>query len=49
MRGKDMLSFEQLCKKYDDVNILKRGGQKVVFSAKDKQHGKCFFLGFWNC
>lgn len=44
-----MLSFEQLCKKYDDVNILKRGGQKVVFSAKDKQHGKCFFLGFWNC
>ena len=31
-----MKKFEQLCEEYEDVRILKRGGQKNVFSAIDK-------------
>lgn len=36
-----MKKFEQLCEEYEDVRILKRGGQKNVFSAIDRNHQKC--------
>lgn len=36
-----MKTFEQLCGEYDNVTILKRGGQKKVFSAMSKSKGKC--------
>lgn len=36
-----MKTFEQLCEEYDNVKILKRGGQKKVFSAMNKSQGKC--------
>lgn len=36
-----MKTFEQLCKEYDNVTILKRGGQKQVFSAMSKNRGRC--------
>lgn len=36
-----MKTFEQLCEEYDNVNVLKRGGQKKVFSAINKNQGKC--------
>lgn len=36
-----MKTFEQLCEEYDNVNVLKRGGQKKVFSAMSKSQRKC--------
>ncbi len=36
-----MKTFEKLCEEYDNIKILKRGGQKKVFSAMNKNQGKC--------
>lgn len=36
-----MKTFEQLCEEYNNVKVLKRGGQKKVFSAINNNMGKC--------
>ncbi len=36
-----MKKFEQLCEEYENVRILKRGGQKNVFSAINRNRQKC--------
>lgn len=40
-KGMLMKTFEQLCEEYDNVNMLKRGGQKMVFSAMSREWGQC--------
>lgn len=36
-----MKTFEELCGEYNDVTLLKRGGQKKVFSATSNSRGRC--------
>ena len=36
-----MEKFEEMCSRFDKVSIWKRGGQKLVYSAVNKDYGKC--------
>lgn len=36
-----MKQFETLCEEYENVSLLTRGGQKVVFKADHKNYGEC--------
>lgn len=43
-----MKTFEQLCGEYDNVVVLKRGGQKKVYSAVSKKFGRCVIKLYFN-
>lgn len=36
-----MEKFEEMCSRFDKVSIWKRGGQKLVYSAVNKDYGEC--------
>lgn len=36
-----MKTFEKLSEEYNNINMIKRGGQKIVFSATKKEWGQC--------